>query len=414
MSTCRRLAALSCFALPILPAASVASIRGVERPTVSVRGHDLEPLANFSYNDDRLRLHPLAAAIIGWDSNVTQVPRDETSDVFIGAEVGTELRYFSGPLELTTVTLTGFARDYLDSDARDFAGYRLDGEHVYEGDTWITAIDLDLERKDDTALETGRSLERAEYGAAYRVVRTGFEREWSGGAAARYFDYLEDGELFRAKDRQRWEYGLFIGHTWQRNEISSFTTTLHLDMITYDADDSPQQDSIGGRLTTTWIGELGDRSRYDVELGLQARRYDDSFAAGSSGADDDIEIWPSLASELEWNYREGGTLTIGAYSEILEGITSNAILLYGTTLTLAHRLPNEATIDSGLELIWRDVSSTAGRDDDSMMTSLWAGVRMPFGRGLALRPQLRWRDLDIDSGFGYQQVIASIDGAVVF
>lgn len=403
-----RLAAVSC-------CGALWAAEGIDRETVTVRSFDLVPVGNFRYHDDRTILHPSIYAGLGFDSNVFQQASEEQADSYQELMLGLDWRHYPSELSLIEIEVDLGYKNYLEANERDGVLLDADIEYAAEGVLWQNEAVLGVRITDDPAIETGRSIRRFDGGASWEAIYLGLLARYRGAAHYRRIMYLEDGTLVDAGQRDREVVGLSAGFDYDRSETSTIATDLRLFATRYDDDDVAWQDSLGLRAWASWEGALRDVHILAVQLGVEYRHFDASYA--DDAAYDDAEVIEPIGMvQYRWEYRAASEMALTLERLVADGFDANAVLVDRIQLGCKHRMPSDWDLFGNMS--WFDRRSSGAPAGASVTRGqtwdLRLGSSYYFRRGLALRGSLTWRQQDSNRGDGFEQVVLVLDAALAF
>lgn len=385
--------------------------------TVLVGDIAVEPFANLTARDGRLRWHPKAAVGLAYDSNVLQVDQDEEDDLLLTGIVGLDLRYWTDQDSDLKLDAELNGKDYDDFNERDQIGADVELAWNRRGQVWEHGVKGVYQHLDDPLVETGRRVERQKLSAGYQASRQGNANRYGLGASIDFDDYLEDTSDFDENERDRWT--MRLSGSWSRTwaEGKDFLVRTGYGGVLHPEDDSDRyRDSHSLHALAGVAMDTGNRTQFTVLGGAKVRNFESEFA-DDPAYDDDLVFGPMIEATIRYRSSERATLSAGLRSDVIDGAGSNAATIVAASVGAEQRLGERWRTRAGLGWDWRRNSGAAAGEDEVESTTalLTAGVDYLFIAGFALGLRASWRDYDSNvAGDDYQQGIVSLAGAIAF
>lgn len=397
--------------IAVLPFALMAA-EPRERPPVTVGTFDIEPMANFTYRDDTVGLHPKALFGIGYNSNViaSDNPR---ADEFTRAIVGCDLDWALTGTSWLKLDAEIENQNYLDEDAFDVTGGRGGLAYERRGMSWEYGTSLRAARIDDPEPRTGEQLERETIDGRADIARQG--RWWRIGFGALFQseDYLQDSAVIDADQRDYSRYGgsVFVGRVTAR-DTEFYDRTVY--RRTEYADSSLYQNSDGIMSLLGWRFRSSVRTRMVVEGGVDYRRYDGRL---SSNPDADTSVLEPAGNILFiYPWEEGSQVRARASAEIVDGLRANAARAYSAGLDGRYRLLQKMHLIGGTS-VYRVIENDAppGSTSERRTTLRFeAGLQYFMRDGVGVRWLNSYAVSDSTLLNDYERYVSVVEMAVAF
>lgn len=390
---------------------------GLDRQFVTVRGLNLLPMGQFSYNNDRTVLHPNVFVSLGYDSNAYQVEDDETTAFTQEAVAGIDIQHFLNESSLLELELDVGYKNYIgdDDDARglemsDKSGLLVnaDLEYVKEGAVWLHNASIRGRLYDDPTVESGLSVRRMDYGAQYEAEYGGLFARIPTMAFFEGVIYDEDGYEFRDRNR----YGLQSGMDYDRSETSTIGGRIRGFQTMYSESNTPWQDSLSVRAFGSWDVVVEDLHEFTAQLGVEWRSFEDDFAEDPT-YDDESVITPIAMLDYGYLYDTESRLKAKLQRTIEDGFNSNYVEINMVSVGATKRLYSDWELLGGLSYYLRNASG----DTDSNSLTGKLGASYFFRQGMALRGLITYRTQESETGSfdsDWGQMLANIDFAAAF
>lgn len=388
----------------------------IERPTVPFRRLPLVPLAQLEFFDERLRLHPKAAGMVGWDSNVYQSEDDEIDDGFVEWVMGMETRYALARNQLLVLDGELNQRSYFEEDERDLNGGRADLEYARESATTQANVEAWFERRDDPLIDVARSVERDDYGASAAIDMESELSLYALDLSYQGIDYREGTVDFDEDNRDHRRFALGVAYGRLFAEHRRGYIKLSLTHVDFREDVGQFQDSEGAELTANYRLGLGVRTGLAIAAGVGVLHYDDE-AVERGGFDDDLVVSPVASFTANHEYSGRGRVNALAALELRDSSTASAARILRAAIGVDQGIAERWSTNADLSYVLRsDVDEvTAGSASD---TTVYRGraelVFKPRG-GIALRSGvIGYVNRGDREGDDFDRLVARLEGVVVF
>jgi len=370
--------------LPALMLVLVSVAVAVEdrRDPVRVGDFALPPLADLTWADDRIELHPKALLGVGWNSNVYGRSSDEAADTYLRQLAGVETRWHAGRMHEVLVDLELDNRMYLSEDALDLTGGSAEAGWRREAVRSSMGASAAYARNDSPLVESGEQIARDEAQVALDGGWRAAAMSYGASASVARLDYRRDSRFFTADQRDAVRPALNLRLGYVNAMDSEFSTSLRFDRIVY-ASAERYQDSDGVRLVAGYRGRLAVRARFSVEAGLDHRRY-----AASDIADESAVTRPGFEGMVRWPWESGSEVGLRIFSEVEDGIAVGASWDTGAALDARYRLRVNAALIAGLGVVRIEpetgVAGTASASRTNHNASLGGEYLLREGLGMRL------------------------------
>jgi hypothetical protein len=398
--------------LPLLALATVGSAaEGPERPSVEVGGFALRPMANLTYRDDTVEMHPKALVGLGYNSNV-RAQENGDGDVFYRVVAGVESRWYLTPSSALVADGEIEQLDYVDENEFDLVGGRGSLEHVWQGERWQTNLTGRFARTQEPLVQTGEQIDHDDIEGLAEVAYTSLRSHIVAGVSAQREDFLDDSRLFddRERDSNRYGVGVRFGRITARDSELFARTRV---MATVYDQSTVYRDNRGVVALVGYSGRAGTRSTFLAEGGIEYRRYDAGFGADEGGR---TAVRPAGTLRLLWPWETGSQIEAGVFSELRDSLTSNALWLYGGSVEGRYRLRTNMRVFGAVRVFEsEDVEPPAGTESDQRITAqLEAGAEYFLREGIGIRLRTSYSDSDANNEADYDRLLAALEFAVVF
>ena len=345
-------------------------------------------LANLTYLNDRLELHPRVAVGGRYDSNVEAAVDDPQDEIAATGTIGTGLKYAWS--EVTTVTADVDAQLVVTN--RSEQRYRNQGQAnaaiLRRTDGKFISAHAGFARTDDPDQETGERVMVDHWTGDVGGDFTGLTNRISTRLSFERSDYLENSRSFQADDRDQNTVMASIGYGLRLDGGDEVTLRLVGDRLIYDAS-TTNQDNTGVSTFLGWNRQVSEKINLSIEAGVEYRHYD---ASNTIPQNDLISpTWQVngrtvTADESTWSLTLSGGLQDTASGS--QALQSRFNLNYG------HPLNAVWSMSLGVEgFNLQDVNAVGGQPKDQRWTA-----RGLAGTNYSFRPGLSG---NVDGGYEY-------------
>lgn len=409
------IAALLSLGGPCLGAAEVTTpttAQLMERP-LAIGWFRLEPWANLTYRDDRVRLHPKGLLGIGYDSNPKAVEDDPEGDVFVDLRAGSEMGWYLSDTAALRIDAELTGKRYIDTEGQDVLGGRAEAVWLREELVWRYLAEASIARLETPLEVSGEEIVRNEYRARAAATRIGSIHEITGDLAYRRIDLGESGRGFDSEIKDRHLLSLGGRYETRSGERSRWYGEGVATYSGYDED--VLNDHVGLRLSWGWRGELRNRLKMDAVIGAEVRSYEDDFA-GDDAYDDQLVAGPAALVQVSFPWRDRSELILRADTHLEDSSTSNAAHLYGGGAFL--RLRQSERFEWVGELNYLAVQGSGSAAGEPVrranILSASAAFQWHIRRGAATGISVSYTDHDENVFGGFQRVVLEVQAAVAF
>lgn len=242
---------------------------------LTVLGAAEDGLANLTYLNDRLELHPRVAVGGRYDSNINAAADDPQDEIAAIGTVGAGLKYAWS--EVTTVTADVDAQLVVTDQPEQ--RYRNQGQAnvaiLRRTDGKFLAAHAAFGRTDDPDMETGERLLVDHWSGDVGGDFTGLTNRISTSLGFNRSDYLENSRSFQADDRDQNTIMATIGYGLRLDGGDELTLRVVGDRLTYDAS-TTTQDNTGVSTFLGWNRQVSEKINLSIEAGVEYRHYDAS------------------------------------------------------------------------------------------------------------------------------------------
>lgn len=336
-------------------------------------------LANLTYLNDRLELHPRVAVGGRYDSNVEAAVDDPQDEIAATGTIGTGLKYAWS--EVTTVTADVDAQLVVTN--RPEQRYRNQGQAnaaiLRRTDGKFISAHAGFARTDDPDQETGERVMVDHWTGDVGGDFTGLTNRISTRLSFERSDYLENSRSFQADDRDQNTVMASIGYGLRLDGGDEVTLRVVGDRLIYDAS-TTNQDNTGVSTFLGWNRQVSEKINLSIEAGVEYRHYD---ASNTIPQNDLISpTWQVngrtvTADESTWSLTLSGGLQDTASGS--QALQSRFNLNYG------HPLNAVWSMSLGVEgFNLQDVNAVGGQPKDQRWTARGlAGTKYSFRPGLS-------------------------------
>lgn len=390
-----------------------AAAEGIDRPTVDVGGFALKPMANLTYRDHTVELHPKALVGVGYNSNVPAAVNAE-DDAFYRFIAGLEARFYLTPSSDLVADGEIEKLDYLDQDDFDLIGGRGRIEHVWQGIRWQSNLTGSFARTDEPLVQTGEQIAHDDEAAIAVLSYASLRTHLVFDASILREDFLDDSRIFDEDERDSNTYGSGVRVGFFSARDSEWYARTRVSSTIYD-DSNVYQDSLGILGLIGYTGRLDVRSTFLAEAGIEFRRYEGTFA-NDPAFDGRTAVVPAGEFKVIWPWETGSRLEAGLFSELHDSVTSNAMWLYGGHVSGRYRLRQQLGLFGSLMLFkGEDTERPAGTLAERRTTGQTeAGVEYFMRDGVGVRLRTTYTKSDANTDADYERFLAALEFAIVF
>jgi Putative beta-barrel porin 2 len=403
--------------------ASVSAVSGTslyaaqhDSAPVMVKDMSVRPLANLSYMDHALVVHPKMLLGAGHNSNIYATETGEESDAYGRGMAGLEIDWRVNEHSAIGIhgEIEGVHYIKSENDAANMAGGLANAEYRWREATNEVTVNGGWQRYDDPLIETGQQILRENYNGAVNVDARGATARAAISARIDAINYLQSGRGFTDEERDNTQYSL-LG----RVGINTARDTYYYALAGVDRREywttTRFNNSYG---VTAGLGaqiRLGDRATLTAEGGAQYRMYDENYA-NSDAYDDKDFLAPYANVQARWPWETGSYFGINLFSRTDESLTANASWVYGGGIDGRYRLlQHSALFGSAIAYRLEDSGSASGAQVAERDTyELTAGFEHDIMKGLVGRIKGSYTDSDATGANSFSRVIAACDIAVAF
>ena len=355
---------------------------------LTVLGAAEDGLANLTYLNDRLELHPRVAAGGRYDSNVEAAVNNPKDELAATGTIGAGLKYAWS--EVTTVTA--------DVDAQLVVTDRPEQRYRNQGQANVAILrrtegkflsaHAAFGRTDDPEPETGERLMIDHWSGDVGGDFTGLTNRISTSLSFNRSDYLENARSFQADDRDQNTIMATIGYGLRLDGGDELTLRVVGDRLIYDAS-TTNQDNTGVSTFLGWNRQVSEKINLSIEAGVEYRHYD----ASNSIPQNDL-VSPTWQVNGRTVTADDSTWSLTLSGGLQDTVSGSQALQSRLNLNYGHPLNTAWSMSLGVEgFNLQDVYTIGGQPKDQRWT-----VRGMAGTNYSFRPGLSG---NIDGGYEY-------------
>jgi hypothetical protein len=392
----------------------LAAVEDIDDRTVTVGGFPIEPMADLSYLDHRVELHPKALLGVGWNSNIFATDRNPDADGFYRVVAGLETRWHVTPRDRAFVDGEIDSQQYFSENQVDLVGGlgRLGWVHL--GEVSTLGVHAGWERTNEPQEQTGEQISFDRSQADVELDRRGLTSHAVVGVGVDRTDYRQDSAFFGddQRDAWRWNGRGRIGRAYATD--SERYVRVRFGQTLYDHEDRFQS-SVVGVLAVGVEHLVATRTVLFADLGVDARRYDDDFLHDPA-YDDQQTLYPIGSAGVRWSPEALTSLQAKLVADVYDSVSANAAWYGGLDvdgrLRLRHNLfaYTESFLHQSI-----DSGAAAGSTPEHRTTlELAGGFGYALRDGAAGRVRLSWTDSESDVGVDWQRLLLAVEVGCVF
>ena len=346
---------------------------------LAVIGAAEDGLANLTYFNDRLELHPRVAAGGRYDSNVEAAVDHPKGELAATGTIGADLKYAWS--EVTTVTA--------DVDAQLVVTDRPEQRYRNQGQGNVAILrrtegkslsaHAAFGRTDDPEPETGERLMIDHWSGDVGGDFTGLTNRISTSLSFNRSDYLENARSFQADDRDQNTIMATIGYGLRLDSGDELTLRVVGDRLIYDAS-TTNQDNTGVSTFLGWNRQVSEKINLSIEAGVEYRHYD----ASNSIPQNDL-VSPTWQVNGRTVTADDSTWSLTLSGGLQDTVSGSQALQSLLNLNYGHPLNTAWSMSLGVEgFNLQDVSTVGGQPKDQRWTARgMAGTNYVFRPGLS-------------------------------
>ncbi len=355
---------------------------------LAVLGAAEDGLANLTYLNDRLELHPRIAAGGRYDSNVEAAVDRPKGELAATGTIGAGLKYAWS--EVTTVTA--------DVDAQLVVTDRPEQRYRNQGQANVAILrrtegkflsaHAAFGRTDDPEPETGERVMIDHWSGDVGGDFTGLTNRISTSISFNRSDYLENSRSFQADDRDQNTIMATIGYGLRLDGGDELTLRVVGDRLIYDAS-TTNQDNTGVSTFLGWNRQVSEKINLSIEAGVEYRHYD----ASNTIPQNDL-VSPTWQVNGRTVTADDSTWSLTLSGGLQDTVSGSQALQSRLNLNYGHPLNTAWSMSLGAEgFNLQDVSTVGGQPKDQRWT-----IRGMAGTNYVFRPGLSG---NIDGGYEY-------------